>query len=485
MSLRDQVLHSLKWLAAARMLGQVVTWSVTLLVIRLLEPSDYGLMALANILIGFANLFTEMGLYAAMVQKKGLTDRQIEQAFGFLLIVNCLIYVVLAFSAPLIATFFSDERLVPIIRVLALQFPLMAVGVVQNAMLSRRMAFKRISFVNFVVMLSNAAVTLALALAGEGVWALVLGSLTAATARPVGMVLAARHWCRPRFSRRDIRAMTRFGGFVTTSRLLWYCYQESDTIIIGKVLGNEILGQYAVAVQLASLPLKKFAGFMNDVGLAAYSRVQDDSSAIRFYYCKGLRMAAFFSFPVFWGISSISPELVRVVLGDTWTPAILPLAILSLIMPIRMISTAGGAVFEAIGRPQVGTVNILITFLVMPPAFLLGVHWGLLGVSLAWLIAFPAVSLIRLHRSLPVIGLNVREYFVAISGPAIGGLIMYGTVSAARIAIAQPYMPPAAGMIFLIVVGAASYSLYMWFRCQLECREVMDLFGGGRAASAS
>lgn len=475
MSLRGQVLHSLKWLTAARFVGQAFAWATTLVVIRLLDPSDYGLMAMATIIVGFASLFRELGLYTAIVQSPNLTDRHVEQSFGLLILVNSSLYGLLLLIAPWVAAFFGDPRLTEIIWVLGLQFPLAAVGVVQDAMLSRRMAFKGKSFANLAAMLSNSAVTLSLALSGFGVWALVWGSLTWSIVLSTGLVVAARHWCRPRFSQVGMRELVQFGSFVTVTRVLWYAYQQADKLIIGKVLGKEALGQYAVAMQLASMPLQKFSSLMNQVGLAAYSMVQADRSAIRFYYCKAVRMVAFFSFPVFWGISSISPELVNVVLGETWQPAILPLAILSLIMPTRMIASAGSAAFEGIGKPQIAAGNVLITFLVMLPAFLIGVQWGLVGVSLAWLVTFPPLFLVRLHRSLPAIGVSMRQYFSSIAGPATGAIAMFVAVALTRVTIVDPYLPPVAGLAFLIIVGALCYALFMWIFQRGTCREVLRL----------
>lgn len=475
MSLRNDVLHSLKWLAGARFAGQVVAWTITLVVIRILKPSDYGLMAIAEVLIGFAALFRELGLHSAMVQKRDLTSRQVEQAFGLLIIVNTSIYVLVFTIAPLLADFFGDSRLTNIVRVLGIQFPLASIGVVQDAMLSRNMRFKRKSLASLVIMLGNAVTTLGFALAGFGVWALVFGSLVGAVLRPVAMSIAARYWCRPRFSRRGMGDMLHFGGFITTSGLLWYIYSRSDVFIIGKILGKEILGFYSIAMQLASLPLQKIGETLNQVGLAAYSSIQDDMIAIRSHYLKVLRLLAFVAFPVFWGISSIAPELVGVVLGQRWQPATIPLQLLSLIMPFRM-SGHSGSPLTAIGKPHIGTLNHFIALLVMPPAFLIGAYYGgLTGVSLAWVIAYPVMLLFRLRFSLPPLGLRRRDYFGSMAGPAAGGAVMYLVVILAREAVAAPLLGPWSGLIFLILSGALAYFAFMWLLRNRDCREIMGL----------
>src|SRR6185312_10800743 len=292
---------------------------------------------------------------------------------------------------------------------------------------------------------------------GEGVWALVFGSLAGGVLRPISLSIAARHWCWPRFSRKGMGEMLRFGGFVTASNLMWYVYSRSDVIIIGKILGKELLGFYSIAMQLASLPMQKVSEFLGQVGFAAYSSIQNDMPAIRYHYLHALRIISFLAFPIFWGISSIAPELVNVVLGRRWQAAIIPLQLLGAVMPIRMVGHAGGSVLTAIGKPQIGTLNTLITLLIMPPAFFLGTWYGgLVGAALAWVIAYPIVVCVRLRFSLPPLGLHVRSYFTTMTGPAIGGVVMYLAVVIARETLATR-LAPISGMAFLVVVGALVY----------------------------
>jgi O-antigen/teichoic acid export membrane protein len=268
--------------------------------------------------------------------------------------------------------------------------------------------------------------------------------------------------------------MLHFGGFITASGFLWYVYSRSDVFIIGKLLGNEILGFYSIAMQLASLPLQKIGETFNQVGLAAYSSIQHDMAAIRFNYLKVIRLLSFVAFPVFWGISSIAPELVAVVLGQRWERAVIPLQLLSLIMPLRMVGHSGSPL-SAIGKPQIGTLNHFISLVVMPPAFFIGAYYGgLAGVSLAWVIAYPILVLIRLRFSMPPLGLTNRDYFGTLAGPAAGGAAMYIIVMLARATVA-PLLGPKIGLLFLMGVGVMGYSVFMWLLRRKDCREVIAL----------
>ncbi|HET7267496.1 MAG TPA: lipopolysaccharide biosynthesis protein [Oleiagrimonas sp.] len=476
MSLRSDVLHSLKWLAGLRFSGQLVAWAVTLVVIRILDPSDYGLMAIAQVMIGFAALFREMGLYSAMVQVRELQARQVEQAFGLLLVGNCVIYVILFVSAPWFATFFGYAPLTNIVRVLGIEFPLAAFGVVQDAMLSRGMKFKRKSFVNLAVTFGNAFTTLGFALSGAGVWALVYGHLAGSVIRSVGLVVAARHWCWPRFSHKGMAGMLRFGSFMTANRVLWYVYSRADVFIIGKILGTHALGFYSIAMQLASMPMQKVGGLLNQVGLVAYSSVQTDLSVVRSHFLKVVRTLSFVSFPVFWGMSSVSPELVNVVLGQRWAAAIIPLQLLGLVMPLRMVAHGNSEALPAIGKPHLGTAYQLMAVLLMPPAFFIGAWYGgIVGAALAWIIAYPILMLVQLRITLRPLGLAYRDYFASMAGPATGAAIMYLVVAVVRWTVAGPLLAPVAGLVLLVVVGVLAYAAFMWFVRRVDCHEAIAL----------
>src|SRR5699024_6893038 len=156
------------------------------------------------------------------------------------------------------------------------------------------------------------------------------------------------------------------------SRIFWYFYSRSDVFIIGKFLNSEILGFYAVGLQLASLPLNKVGGMLNQVSLSAYSSVQNDMPVVRSHYFKAIRVLSFISFPIFWVMSCVSPEIVTVILGPKWSNAILPLQILSLVMPIRLLFEASNPPLEAINKPHIATLNVFIVFMLMPPAFFVG-----------------------------------------------------------------------------------------------------------------
>ncbi len=472
MEVKSKVLHGLRWTAGGKAASQLVSWAITLIVVRLLSPQDYGLIAMATVFIAFCLLLNELGLGAALVQAKDLTDRIRRQAFGLVLSINLSLFLILILASPLIADFFDEQRLRAIVPILALQFMLMSFYVIPNSQLQRDMNFKAISVVGVVADLSNGLVTLILALAGMGVWSLVIGSLSGILVRVTGLNIASPFLKRPSFDFRGFRDYAKFGGYISLNRILWYLYSQADVFIIGKVLGKTILGYYSIAMHIASLPMNKVASILNQVGLPAYSKLQDNKELAASYAIKVTKAIGFVAMPVFFGISSVSPELVEVVLGDKWLQAILPLQLLSLIVPLRTLSISLAPAVSGLGRPDVNVKTLAMACVIMPTSFFIGVHWGLKGVSLAWIIGYSIWFFSTLFMVAPVIGMKLRRFFGALAGPALMGGVMYAAVTAARWFFVHWHVYISIALPAMIVVGAIFYAGGMWLFFRSTAREV-------------
>ena len=457
-TISQKAVDALRWLAGARFLAQALNWGITILVIRLLSPGDYGLMALAMVAINFLALVNEMGLGSVIVQKDKIDDKTVAQLFGFLLVVNAVLFGLSIAVAPAIALFFDEPRLTEVLIALSFLLILSAVSVVQVSMLQRQMLFRQKAIVDFMSMVSGSITTLLCALYGQGVWSLVIGALVTEAVHTLGAVIALRRWYAPRFSLSGMRRSIEFGSLVTGNHLLWFLYSEADVLIIGKLLGKEILGVYSVARTLAELPMKKLSSMMNEVAFSAFSRLQDDMETFKRYFLNLARIVSLFSFAVFFGISCTAPEIVTIFLGDKWGDAQFPLQILSLIMPLGMLSGVMQPAVIALGRPDVTLGNLAIACVLMPTAFLIGINWGIEGVAFAWLIGYPIHFAIVLYRSLHLMDIRIGEYLYTIYPPALAAGAMYGIVvlfrDAAAINIHQIVI-----LFALAAIGAASYCL--------------------------
>jgi teichuronic acid exporter len=430
MSLKAKVIEGFGWLAGANFIGQALTWVMTIVIMRLLSPADYGLLAMASIFVALLAMLAAAGLGPAIVQSIAIDEHKLKQLFGLITLLNAFLTLTLCVLAPAIAGFFDEPRLTDVVRILSLQFVISGFSVIPEALLARALKFKARAFIDLTSNVTGGVVTLSLAYAGYGVWSLVGGSTVTALGKSIGLNIVSPYLRWPSFSVSGLAPLLAYGGNVTASRVLWFFYSQADMFIAGKLLGKEILGLYSVAMHLASLPVQKLSSMLNQVAFPAFAQIQRDPDLVARHVLKAVRILGFFAFPVLWGISSVAPVLVHLVLGPKWELAILPLQILPLVMPFRMISNFLPAAVDAVGRPDVSVKNLITASVIMPLSFIVGGQYGITGLSLAWVIAFPIVFLANLHRSLPALSLRMTPFLSTIAWPATAGAAMYGAVAA-------------------------------------------------------
>jgi O-antigen/teichoic acid export membrane protein len=476
MRLRQKVLSGLIWTGSARVLGQIFTWAITIVVIRLLSPTDYGLLAMATVFVSFLILMSEAGLGAALVQAPELDDLKLRGIFGAVILVHSALFLLLVAAAPAIAQFFEEDHLVLLIRILALQLLIAMFGVIPSALLTRVLDFRRLSIINLTGVLCGSLSTLGLALSGYGVWALVIGSLITSLWNTVAINVMSPYLKWPDFSMRGAVRLIAFGSQVTAARALWLVYSQADVFIAGKLLGTELLGFYSVSMHFASLPVQRLSGILNQVALPAFARSQDNPAAVSQNLLKALRVLGFVGFPILWGISSIAPEIVAVLLGPKWQAVVVPLQLLPLVMPLSLVSPFLNTAFQGIGRSGVVFMNVLTACLVMLPAFWIGAHWGLFGLCIAWVLGFPLVLGVNLWRMLPLVALKLRDALSALAPAALTGAGMYAAVSFARHFAADRLDAPFL-MALLIGIGAASYAGLAWIANRAAVHDIAELLG--------
>lgn len=458
MQMKNEILRGLKWTAGAKFSGQAVTWCITIFVMRLLSPSDYGLLAMASVLLALLGMFAEVGLGPALIQQKEIDEQKMRQAFGIVLLVNIGLFLFLNLLAPLVARFYSEPRLTDIVRVLSIQFLLGPLCVLPDVILQRQLEFKKRSLIDLGSAVLSSVATLVLAISGCGVWSLVCGNLVGFTGRMIALNIAAPFRYFPSLSAKGMRQVLSFGRTLTVSRFLWFFFTQVDTVIVGRVLNETALGMYSVAMHLATLPGQRVSAILNQVAFPVFARFQHDRSLVGVQLLKAFNLIGFIAFPILWGMSSVAPELVMVMLGKHWAEAVFPLQVLTLIMPFRTLVGFMPAITDALGRPDVGLRNVIVGCLLMPIAFYVGSHWGIVGVSLAWVLVYPIVLFINLKRMLAVLGMSIDAVVRTLAAPVACAAAMYACVYIARLLV-EKQMGPAAVLIVEIATGAVSYAL--------------------------
>lgn len=456
MTLQGKVRAGLKWGAAAKLCGQLVTWVITLYVIRLLTPADYGLMAMATVVVSLVALVAEMGLGAALVQAPRIDDATIRRVFGATLLFNAALSVAVALAAPLAARFFDEPRIVAVVQVAGLQFLVNALAVVPEALLRREMLFKRLALTDMGASVAASLATVALALAGMGVWSLVLGNLVQSACRAVSLQYLSEKRYLPSFRLAGMRSALAFGGQITANRILWHALSQADILIAGKVLGKEALGIYSVTLHLATMPVQKVMSLVNQVAFPAFSEAQNDPDSLKQGVERGVRLLAVGFFPVLWGMAAVAPEIIGLVFGPEWQESSLVLQLVAAVLPFRILAAFLSTASCGIGHAGISLLNTVVSTVVMTTAFIIGVQWGLTGLAASWAVGIPLSFALNFPRLRQLLGLSLARLVQLIRLPVSAGFSMVIIVSFLRKEIGDDF-DQHWRLLILVFSGAIAY----------------------------
>jgi teichuronic acid exporter len=288
-------------------------------------------------------------------------------------------------------------------------------------------------------------------------------------------LLASEYYVWPRLGLDGIGPLFSFGIYRVFEYTVWMIFTSADILIISRWLGTVEVGVYAVAANFAGMPLSKIAPIVNATAFPAFALVQKRPSEARFYAVKAIRMMAAVAIPVFFGMAVTAPEVVDLVLGPKWIAARPVLGLLSLAFAFRAILLVIPNFLQGIGDSRAGFLCTATGAIIFPPAFMIGCHWGVVGVAWAWLIGYPfmyaANAMIASRRG----RLDIRSLIFAPFQPIVAGTIMMGAVLAIRPVVVGT-MPEGAVFALLAAVGAATYSLVLFVLFRSLAVELMRVF---------
>jgi O-antigen/teichoic acid export membrane protein len=476
--LRQRVRQAVIWRSGTQIFSQLVAWASTFMVIRILSPSDYGLYAMTGVVLVLLGLLNGYSFANAVIQDRTAGRPQLRQLFGLLIAVNASLALVQVVCAPLVAAYFGQPQVANLLRVQALIYltnPFLSLG---YAVLARAMDFRKQAQVNMASAVIGALVALGGALGGLGVWTLVAAPLATFASRAFGMVTVARAWMWPSFDFRSARAMAGYGGVVMAGQIFWFIQAQADIVIAGRALSPGELGYYTTALFLAQLFVNKVVPPLNEVAFSAYAQIQDDPQAVAMGFAKAVRVVMLLAIPFCFGLAAVSSPAVELMLGPKWLPTAPLVTLLALAMPFMTLHVMFAPVTNALGQPRLGTRASIVGAAVMPLAFLAGVMLdGARGIALGWLVAYPLITAISAHWSLPVIGLTKRALGAALLPPVLAGLAMGLSVTLLDRVIGDWHL--AARLAVLIGAGGAVYGGWLTWFARDRLIEVIGLLRRG------
>jgi PST family polysaccharide transporter len=388
---------------------------------RLLDPQEFGLVAMVGAVTGVLNLLKDAGLSMATVQRANVTHEQTSTLFWVNVVVGLVLAVGMCLAAPAMVAFYREPRLYWITIAFGLGFVLNGLGVQHGALLQREMRFTGVSINETVALILATAVGIGMAAAGAGYWALVATALIQPAATSVGAWYLTG-WMPGRPSRSaGVLSLVRFGGAVTLNSVIVYVAYNAEKVLLGRFWGASALGLYGRAYTLINIPTENLNSAAAGVAFSALSRVQDDPPRLKKYFLKGYALVLALTVPITIASGFFSEDIVAVTLGPKWSEAAPLLRLLAptilvfaLINPLSWFLLATDRVARSLKMALVIAPSVV-------GAYLVGLPHGPRGVALAYSVTMALLCLPILAWGIAGTTLRWRDLFEAASKPVISG----------------------------------------------------------------
>jgi O-antigen/teichoic acid export membrane protein len=420
--LSERTIHAAKWRSASLLLQGLLQFGFGILLARLLSPTDFGIAAMAMIVVGLAATFAEVGLNSAVVYLRPLTERHIRTSFTFSIVVALFLTLALYVVAPLAARPFRSDSLIPILRAEALLFVLTAPGITALALLRRNLEFRRLFLVEVgSYMVGYGAVAMSLALLGFGVWSLVIGVLAQAALGSIFALASCRHATRPLLAFPESRQLFGYGAAATLNSLVSYAARNADSFIIARWLGAFPLGLYTRAFNLITVPLYYLGTATTGVLFPAMSEIRSDVRRFRTAYLLGVQITVLIAAPLSAGVAVAAPHLIAGLYGEGWSGATPALQILAAAGVFRAVYRLAGSVTYASGNVMAEVRRQAAFTLIILAGGVFAARWGIAGVAVALAVGIVFMYLAMNQLSLNIVEGRWRDFFIAhLPGLALG-----------------------------------------------------------------
>ncbi|MEM1042737.1 MAG: lipopolysaccharide biosynthesis protein [Bacteroidota bacterium] len=453
-SLTRSTLGGLLWNFSGAGVQALLRIGVLLVLARLLTPADFGVVSAALVVVYFSEIFSQLGIGPALVQRPGLSDDHLRTGFTVSTLCGVALAGVVVWGAPAMAAFFRMPPLADVLRVLAWVFPLKGLALVAESLLYRELQFRWIATRDVLAyFVGYGLVGLGLAFGGFGVWALVWAHLAETVVRTGVLLAARRHPKRPQVALGPLRELVYYGGGFTVARISNYVAQQGNNLIIGRLLGASALGLYGRAFQLTTMPVILAGGVLDKVLFPAMAKIQGDAARLRRIFLEGTSVLNLLTLPLSAASVALAPEIVGVLLGPDWLAAVVPFQVLALGMMLRTsykigdaLARATGAVYNRAWRKAVYAGCVLA-------GSLAGSAWGIEGVAVGILLALVGNFFLVADLSLRLTGVTWGYFLRMHVPPLLLAALVFGT-SFGLAEVLRSVAAPAA-LVALSGMGAA------------------------------
>lgn len=380
---------------------------------RLLEKEDYGLMAVATGIIGVGNIFITGGIGTALIQRQQINNKHINAALQVSILVGLFLFLLFFILAPAIAGFYEDNRLVSIIRVISVNFFLLAVSNVSINLIHKLFKFKNSSLITVSSLIFGYSVGVILAINGHGVWSLIIATLLTTTIKTVAYFIYAPFKISFQPHLNEAKELFNFGAGMTLLAISNFFSNKGLGLVFGKIFIPEILGIYERAAHLKTLPSQFLGNVMDKVLFPAMAEIQDEDNRLKELFKFGLGLSNSIMIPLTVFLIIFTPEIVGILMGSEWLEIINPLQIMFIVLPFSnsgrmadIIIRAKGLIYQNVKRKYIFTLIIIIL------SGTLGYFYGLTGAAIGISISYIINYLMMVILVKNVLKINFKEMFL-------------------------------------------------------------------------
>lgn len=443
------------WSGLSRVCVQLLYLISIAVLTRKLDPEAYGLMNMTQIVVGFVSLFRDIGIGSAIIQKREIDGNLVTSLWWISIALGVITTLVCIAISPLVAVFYKQPLVSPMLQVLAFSFLITSITTVHGAMLNRRMAFRQIAIVEIAAAFVSLIVAVAFAYSGRGVWSLVAASLASSATASLGFLVVYRWKPALRCSWADVRGVTGFGMNLSGFNVLNYFSRNADNVLIGRYIGSAPLGFYQLAYTFMLYPVQNVAQLLGRVLFPAFSEIQNDHARFRRAYIRSLVVIALISFPLMAGAAAVAKPFVFVWMGPTWLTVATLITILAPVGMYQAVGTTVGQIYTATGRTDFMFKWGLISSPIIVLSFFAGLPWGITGVAISYAVVMGLLAYPLFLIPCRLIELPVREVWKAIQPIALAAGLMFLAVFLTERSISR--MQPLWILCICVPVGAIVY----------------------------
>lgn len=420
----------LKWSFINQFVSLGVHFIVSIILARLISPSEFGLLGMVSIFINFASIFIDFGFGSVLIQKDKVSKEDLNTVFVCNLFIGVILYTTFFFLSPVLANFFDEPRLILVTRIVSLSFLISPFGAGRSAMVSKEMNFKLSTKISLSSLFASSVLSIVMASNGYGVWSIVFQSLASS------LIYVTYYWIESdlkpslKFNTASFKSMISMSSNLVADSVINYWTRNADNLLVGKYLGSEALGVYSRAYSLMLLPLTNISKVIIRVMLPSFSMIKNDKVEIKRIYLRICETIAAITFPLMFGLSAVADLFVLGVLGEEWISMVPLLRILSIVGALQSILTLNGSIYVSQGKANIAFRVTLVFNILFLAGFVTGMYYGgLYGIAVSYFITSILGAYPNFYFAARLIDTGFKDLYGRLCKTFIASFLMFTFVS--------------------------------------------------------